>query len=185
MKHTCYTVNRRIKPYANLRNAAMAIGLQGKRRLTSQNCYFCGRTFSPLDFRGSMTVLRLNIVRAMYPRTAIAIRLLMVMLAIIAAQVGKTPKISGGGKNSHKYPPTMNPMGRAPTAQASSRCFLRSKMRQAAIRLATGPRITSGVPTKKYAFVKKQPSVTPPIIGQPNRTVNAIMKSAMRSWMGP
>ncbi len=129
--------------------------------------------------------LRLSSLSAMYPNPAIAIRLLIVMLAIIAAQTGKIMKMSGGGKNSHKYPPTMTPMGRAPAAQARSLCFLSNKMRQAAMRLALGPRITSGAPMKKYALVRKHPSVTPPIIGQPNRIVNAIMKSEIRSCIGP
>ncbi len=129
-------------------NAAMRTCLI-RRKLPFPTRYVCGRTFSPRDFKGSMMAFRLSSLSAMYPNPAIAIRLLIVMLPIIAAQTGKTPKMSGGGKKSHRYPPTMTPIGRAPAAQARSLCFLSNKMRQAAMRLAMGPRITSGAPMKK------------------------------------
>ena len=52
-----------------------------------------------------MMFCRLNIESTKYPFTAIAIKLLMVKLTIMAAHAERTFKISGGdknGKNSHK-----------------------------------------------------------------------------------
>ena len=44
----------------------------------------------------------LRIESKMYPITLTAIRLLIVMLAMLASQIGKTPKTSGGGKKSQR-----------------------------------------------------------------------------------
>ncbi len=77
-----------------------------------------------------------------------ATRLLMVMLTIIAAQAGRTPRISGGGKKVHKYPPTIMPMGRAQTIHASNLLFLSNRIMLAAMRFAMGPNTTSTGPRK-------------------------------------
>ena len=75
--------------------------------------------------------------------TPMAIKLLIVILAIIAAGTGKKLRISGGGKNSQRYPPTMIPIGRAPTKHASNRRFLSKRIKLAAMKLAIGPKATS------------------------------------------
>lgn len=95
-----------------------------------------------------MMLRRLSNVRTIYPKPAMATRLLMVMLSMLAAQRGRVP-ISGGGKNTHKYPPTITPIGNAPATHAPNLCRLSTKMRLAAMRFASGPRITSGTPMKK------------------------------------
>jgi hypothetical protein len=78
-------------------------------------------TLSPRDFKGPMTLFLLKTESNGYPIPATAIRLLMVTLATMAPQAGNMLKKSGGGKNSHKYPPTMNPIGKAPNAQPVKR----------------------------------------------------------------
>jgi len=72
----------------------------------------------------------------------------MVIVRIIAAHAGRSPKMSGGEKKVHKYPPTMMPMGRAPTMQANNLFFLSNRMILAATRFATGPNTTSTGPRK-------------------------------------
>jgi len=95
-----------------------------------------------------MTPGLLKVVSRLYPTNAMTMRLLMVMLTIIAAHTGRNPKMSGGGKKTHKYPPTMMPIGRAPTMHASNRLLLSNRMILAAMRFATGPNTTSTGPRK-------------------------------------
>jgi len=72
----------------------------------------------------------------------------MVMLTIIAVHTGRNPRISGGGKKVHKYPPTMTPTGKEATIQASNRLLLSNRITVAEIRFATGPNTTSIGPRK-------------------------------------
>ena len=81
--------------------------------------------------------------------TLIAMKLLIVKLMIMAAQDGRKLRLSGGGKNSQRYPPTIRPIGNAPTMHANSRCLLSIRMIVAAIKLATGPAIMSMAPKAK------------------------------------
>jgi len=73
----------------------------------------------------------------------------MVMLVIMAAHDGRlNPKMSGGGKKSHKYPPTMMPMGKAPVTQANNWRFLSRSIIAAAMKFAAGPKKTSVGPSQ-------------------------------------
>ena len=92
----------------------------------------------------------LKIMSKLYPITAVAMRLLMVMLVIMAIHTGRNPRTAGGERNGkvHKYPPTITPIGRAPTIHASKRLFLSNKIRLAAIKFAIGPNTTSVGPRK-------------------------------------
>lgn len=92
----------------------------------------------------------LKMVSKPYPITAMAMRLLMVMLVIMAAHTGRNPRTAGGKINGkiHKYPPTITPIGKAPTMHASKRLFLSNRIRLAAIKFAIGPNTTSIGPRK-------------------------------------
>lgn len=84
--------------------------------------------------------------RSMYPIPAIAIKLLIVKLTIMAANAGKTLRASGGvrkGKNIARYPPTRKPTGKDPKKHAMNRCLLSKRIMLAAIKLARGPSMTS------------------------------------------
>ena len=83
----------------------------------------------------------------MNPTPAIVIRLLNVMLITMLAHPGKSnPKISGGGKNVQRYPPTINPMINEPDKHARKGLLRRIMIALAAKKFANGPRITSNVP---------------------------------------
>lgn len=79
----------------------------------------------------------------------IAMKLLIVKLVIMAAQDGRKLRLSGGGKNSQRYPPTIRPIGNAPAMHANSRCLLSIRMIVAAIKFAMGPAMTSMGPRAK------------------------------------
>lgn len=78
--------------------------------------------------------------------TDIEIMLLMVMLMTIPAHAGRTPRTSDvvKEKKNQSSPPTINPIGIAPDTQASKRCFRNKRTKQAAIKLAIGPKIYVG-----------------------------------------
>lgn len=79
-----------------------------------------------------------------YPINTRATRLLIVMLMTMATHAGNpSPKISGGGKKTHKYPPTTRPNGKEPKTHAARACLLNRYMTSAETRFAIGPKNTS------------------------------------------
>ena len=118
-----------------------------------------------------------------------AIRLLIVMLTIIPNHTGINAKMSDTSKNHHRYPPTIKPIGKAPTTQANKRRLRSKNTKPAAIKFAKGPIMISTGP-KKYIILLKallttHPIVTPNTTGHPNNAAKAIKQSATRNCTGP
>ena len=113
--------------------------------------------------------------------TATAIKLLIKMLINIAIHGGKNASSVGAGKNTHRYPPTMIPIGKAPRMQANNLFFLNDITRLAAIKFARDPKTMSIGPIGPKVFTATQPTVTPITTGSPNKADKAIRKSETRN----